>query len=103
VGEGFTPADLRLLGDLARQASTAIHAVQLTMNLQRVREELILARETRAVVADVRRVVYGLRPPALDELGLIGAVRELATQQSQEATQISCELPEELPMLPAAV
>jgi signal transduction histidine kinase len=45
AGERFSKADLRLLGDLARQAGTAIHAVQLTMNLQRTREQLILARE----------------------------------------------------------
>ncbi|MCK2220583.1 sensor histidine kinase [Actinomadura sp. ATCC 31491] len=31
-----------------------------------------------AVRADIRELVYGLRPPALDELGLAGAVEELA-------------------------
>ena len=36
----------------------------------------------RAVIADIRRLVYDLRPPALDELGLIGAIREQATQYS---------------------
>jgi signal transduction histidine kinase len=32
----------------------------------------------RATVGDVRRQVYDLRPPALDELGLVEAVRERA-------------------------
>jgi signal transduction histidine kinase len=32
----------------------------------------------QATVVDVRRIVEGLRPPALDELGLAGAVEELA-------------------------
>lgn len=32
----------------------------------------------KATVAEVRSVVHGLRPPALDDLGLTGAVRELA-------------------------
>ncbi|MGW0803165.1 histidine kinase [Nonomuraea sp. NPDC002799] len=31
-----------------------------------------------AVSGDIRQLVYGLRPPALDELGLAGAVEELA-------------------------
>jgi signal transduction histidine kinase len=34
----------------------------------------------RSAVADVRRLVHGLRPPALDELGLIGALRERAAR-----------------------
>ena len=35
-----------------------------------------LRTELRAAVADIRRLVHGLRPPALDELGLVGALRE---------------------------
>ena len=34
--------------------------------------------EIRATTGDVRRLVYGLRPPSLDELGLAGAVQEMA-------------------------
>jgi signal transduction histidine kinase len=34
----------------------------------------------RGTIDDVRGVVNGLRPPALDDLGLAGAVRELATR-----------------------
>lgn len=33
-----------------------------------------LREELRAAVAEVRRLVLGLRPPALDELGLVGAL-----------------------------
>ena len=36
-----------------------------------------LADRTHAAVADIRRLVYALRPPALDELGLLGALRQL--------------------------
>ena len=39
------------------------------------RELADLRQELRAAVADVRRLVLGLRPPALDELGLTGALR----------------------------
>ncbi len=39
-GEALTPADRRLLDELARQAGLAVHAVQLTSDLQRSREHL---------------------------------------------------------------
>jgi len=39
-GEPFTPADRRLLDELARQAGLAAHAVQLTSDLQRAYEHL---------------------------------------------------------------
>jgi two-component system, NarL family, sensor kinase len=35
-----------------------------------------LAMETQRAVTDLRRVVYGLRPPALDELGLAGSLQD---------------------------
>jgi signal transduction histidine kinase len=38
--------------------------------------------EVKASIADVRRVVEELRPPALDELGLVGAVRSRAAALS---------------------
>jgi signal transduction histidine kinase len=126
--ETFSPADMRLLEDLARQVEVAVHAVRLTTDLQRSRERLVTAREEerrrlrrdlhdglgptlgaltlgldttrlalvqdgpKAVealllelksqaqegVSDVRRLVYGLRPPALDDLGLVPAIRQQA-------------------------
>jgi signal transduction histidine kinase len=39
-GEAFTPADRRLLDELARQSGLAAHAVQLTEDLQRSHEQL---------------------------------------------------------------
>jgi signal transduction histidine kinase len=43
-------------------------------------EELVLElREAlRSAIADIRRLVHDLRPPALDEMGLVGALRRLA-------------------------
>ncbi|SDE57148.1 sensor histidine kinase [Pseudonocardia oroxyli] len=49
-------------------------------------------------IADVRRIVYGLRPPALDELGLVEALRRHAAQ----LPAVTVVAPE-LPPLPAAV
>ena len=39
---------------------------------------LELGGDTRDAIADIRTLVYALRPPALDELGLVGALREQA-------------------------
>jgi signal transduction histidine kinase len=59
----------------------------------------------RATVGDVRRLVYDLRPPALDELGLVEAVRERASRYGTggKGFQMKVEAPDELPPLPAAV
>src|SRR5262249_47474654 len=133
-GETFTPADRRLLEDLARQIGVSAHAVQLTADLQRSREQLVSAREEerrrlrrdlhdglgptlaalalkattiselipadpagatrlsndlytdiRATVGEIRRLVYALRPPALDDLGLVAALRECAAQATRSS------------------
>ncbi|HSH83024.1 MAG TPA: ATP-binding protein, partial [Herpetosiphonaceae bacterium] len=60
-----------------------------------------LAARTQAAVADIRRVVYALRPPALDDLGLVSALREQAAQY--QGVHVSVEVPAALPVLPAAV
>ena len=165
-GESLSAADERLLENIARQAGTAVHAVQLTDDLQRSRRQLVRAREEerrrlrrdlhdglgpslaalllqsgvlrrlikddpqaaealvdefrgdiRTTIDEIRRVVYELRPPALDELGLAGAVQSQAARWSGTADkqksvnresgeaplQVIVETPETLPPLPAAV
>jgi signal transduction histidine kinase len=159
-GESFSPADRRLLEDLAREAGVAVHAVRLTSDLQRLttdlqrsRERLVTAREeerrrlrrdlhdglgptlaslsqrldttrilvardpdaaivllddlkaqVKATIADIRQLVYALRPPALDELGLVSAICEYAALNNQaDGLQIFIEAPERLPPLSAAV
>ncbi len=69
-----------------------------------------LADETQVALADVRRLVDGLRPPALDELGLLGAIRQQAARlggaDHAADTPVSIEVaghPSPLPDLPAAV
>ena len=70
-------------------------------------DDLVDAMKTdvRALIAELRRVVYELRPPALDELGLVGALdRHLATYQGAPGgTCIHLHAPDALPELPAAV
>lgn len=132
VGEKFNSSERALLANIARQAGAAVHAVQLTVDLQRSRAQLVTAREEerrrlrrdlhdglgptlaaihlqagavrrlirsepetaeamvdelkgelKALVEDIRRLAYELRPPALDELGLVGAIQSLSARMRQ--------------------
>ncbi|MBX2997303.1 MAG: GAF domain-containing sensor histidine kinase [Caldilineaceae bacterium] len=59
--------------------------------------------DIQSAVADIRRLVYNLRPPALDDLGLAASIRLLAERYQGADLTIVCDLPEQLPALPAAV
>ena len=61
--------------------------------------------QNKSTVEDVRRLVYGLRPPALDELGLVAAIRDyVAGMDRNSALEIEItEPPNGLPPLSAAV
>jgi len=149
-------ADQRTLEVLASSLAVAVRAIDLTSDLGRSRERLVVAREeerrrirqdlhdglgptltgvalsadaaanllasdparvrallddlrrdTRAALSDVRRIVDDLRPPALDELGLVGALRQradqLAWRPDGRAITVRLEVPDSLPPLPAAV
>ncbi len=62
------------------------------------------AREhARAAVEDIRRVVRGLRPPILDDLGLAEALRSTGPAAGDGGPLISVETDGTLPQLPAAV
>ena len=55
-------------------------------------------------VAEVRRIVDGLRPPAIDELGLFGAVAELGRSlASPSGLALDLDLPTDRATLPAGV
>jgi two-component system NarL family sensor kinase len=60
-----------------------------------------LREDMRGATADIRQMVYDLRPPMLDELGLIGAMRNSKFQGSD--VRIEVIAPEPMPKLPAAV
>jgi two-component system NarL family sensor kinase len=153
-GEPLSPMDRHLLDNIAHQAGMAVHAVNLTADLQRSRQRLVATREeerrrlrrdlhdglgpnlasqglklaavkqllennptaaiplldqvmeqNKSTVADVRRLVYGLRPPALDELGLVAAIRDhVSGMDGKSALQIEITEPTDgLPPLSAAV
>ena len=143
--------DLQLLDDLARHLGGILHSHRLTLDLQRAREQLVLAREEerrrlrrdlhdglgpalaghllrldvlagrmandataaadinalrndlRETMSEVRRVVEGLRPPALDELGLVGSLHQVVDRLTAgTGTTVVIEA-DELTGLPAAV
>jgi len=61
----------------------------------------------RTAISDVRRLVDDLRPPALDELGFVGALQQRTDQMSYRAdggpVQVSLVAPDDTLALPAAV
>jgi len=69
---------------------------------QRLAENLDNA--IREAVGNIRRLIYDLRPPALDDLGLLAAIRERAQEYSiTQGLQVEVDAPDTLPHLPAAV
>lgn len=63
-----------------------------------------LSEQIRATVVDVRHIVEGLRPPALDELGLVDACRQ-AVDRLTRGSDVTAELRPgpDVTTLPAAV
>ncbi|GAA4722633.1 sensor histidine kinase [Phytohabitans rumicis] len=65
-----------------------------------------LRGEARDAIAEIRRIVYGLRPRALDELGLVGAVQQqvsrLRTADGHFLT-VAVDATQDMSKLPAAV
>jgi two-component system, NarL family, sensor kinase len=53
-----------------------------------------LADQVQGAVGEIRRLVHALRPPALDELGLAGALREHARQIESYGVRLEVEAPE---------
>lgn len=95
-GLGPTMASLTLMAEAAGNllSRDPLAAAELLQELK---------DEAKAATAEIRRVVYELRPPALDELGLVAAIREQADQYRRAGLQVSILAPESLPPLPAAV
>ncbi|MDP9865612.1 signal transduction histidine kinase [Streptosporangium brasiliense] len=148
----LTERDQRLLGDLVRQAAAAARATELTVDLQRIRAQLVVAREEErrrlrrdlhdglgpslgavalrietarnlartspdgadrileqtaaevaTVMADIRQIVHDLRPPALDELGVLRAIEQQADRLRPSGLTVTVTGDEALRALPAAV
>src|SRR6185369_16829767 len=97
-GLGPTLAGLTLGLDTARARSASQPDLQELLGK--------LKAETQRAVADVRRIVNGLRPPTLDEFGLVGSLREELGRLQYEAPSLTVSLDasaDDLADLPAAV
>ncbi|MEU6795801.1 histidine kinase [Nonomuraea wenchangensis] len=77
----------------------AAHDLVADEGARKLLAEIVDDAET--ALADVRTLVDGLRPPALDSLGLIGALRAHAARQPS-GLRVDVHAPDDLPALPAA-
>jgi two-component system NarL family sensor kinase len=107
------------LGPMLGGLTLGLDAARSTLAEDPATTDALLAElkaQTREAVSDVRRLVHGLRPPALDDLGLVSAIRQQAskhghlagdsaaeTQGSTNGLTFTVEAPGDLPQLPAAV
>lgn len=97
------------LGPALAGVTLGLHAARATLRKDVGHAERMLDQleaQVEEVVRDIRRLVYGLRPPALDEFGLARAVQQHAARMEAgpEGLAIAVETPAEgLGVLPAAV
>ncbi len=61
-----------------------------------------LKKQSQSAIQDIRSLVYELRPPALDEFGLEGAIQNFIDNHTNARPLITLKVPEKLPSLPAA-
>jgi len=90
------------LATLTMQADTAREMVYENPEFA---QELLakFVDQTQAMVTEVRRIVHGLRPPALDDVGLYGALELLVDSFATPGLQTAIHLPDMQPVLPAAL
>jgi len=63
-----------------------------------------LKGQVKGTVAEIRRLVYALRPPVLDEFGLVSALQEhVAPYTGPNGLQVTFDVTKPMPPLPAAV
>ena len=63
-----------------------------------------LQKQVAETVAEIRRLVYALRPPVLDEFGLVSAIREHTAQyRGPKGIRVTFDVTDPMPPLPAAV
>jgi two-component system, NarL family, sensor kinase len=95
-GLGPTLTAVTLKADAARSA----------LATQPDRTQALLAglrADAKQAIGDLRRVIYDLRPAALDELGLLGALHEQVDRFDRDRVAATLQAPAVLPLLPAAV
>ncbi|CAN5787645.1 hypothetical protein BH23ACT12_BH23ACT12_11100 [soil metagenome] len=95
-GLGPSLASMTLQADAARESLAGAPE-----EVRRLLDGLV--EQLQASTAEIRRLVYDLRPPALDDLGLSGALRSHLDRADSKKLHMSLDFPGDLPPLPAAV
>ena len=91
------------LASLSQRLDTAADLVRRDPE-ESVRLLKELKGQVKGTVAEIRRLVYALRPPVLDEFGLVSAIREhVAPYTGPNGLRVTFDVTEPLPPLPAAV
>ena len=93
------------LGPALAGITLEIQAAQSMLDIDRAGAvQMLQAAEgwARDAITEVRRVVYGLRPPVLDQLGLVRAVEEHAASFDTSPLHITIHTRGQLHALPAA-
>jgi signal transduction histidine kinase len=96
--DGLGPA---LAGSLMKLQTARSLAGSKPAALDRLLDEL--TDQTRHTIDDVRRVAYDLRPPALDQLGLVEALAQEARRLAPPSATFEVQAAAPLDGLPAAV
>ena len=98
------------LGPVLTGIAFKADAARNTLSAEPARASELLGQlrgDVTAAITDIRRLVYGLRPPALDDLGLVGSLRQQSARLAQRgdggSVAVQIDAPEPLPPLPAAV
>ncbi len=94
------------LGPVLTGVAFTVDAVRNLLRDDPDRADVLLAdlrARTGGAIDDIRRVVHALRPPSLDELGLVEALRRHGAQFAGPGPVVEVDAPPDLPSLPAAV
>jgi two-component system NarL family sensor kinase len=94
------------LGPILTAVTLKADAARSALDTNPIQADGLLAElrgDASQAIGDLRRVIYDLRPAALDELGLLGALREQVDRFTRHGLSITLDAPPTLPMLPAAV
>jgi signal transduction histidine kinase len=94
------------VGPTLAAASLQVDALRERWPVQDPQASVLLGQvksEIAQCVLDIRRVIEGLRPPALDDLGLAGVVREHAASLTAAGLVVEVDCPHDLVVTSAAV
>jgi signal transduction histidine kinase len=94
------------LGPILTAVTLKADAARSALDTAPDRADALLAElrgDAKQAIGDLRRVIYDLRPAALDELGLLGALSQQVDRFGRQGLLIILHAPPTLPVLPAAV